>query len=274
MRAGHVLHVLDRLAVPLVVERREVVGRRVPLIVNVLVAARAHRAGHEEIRGNDPAYVRVGRRGEEGAVRTTPFLRHGQRRHEGVLNAVCLAPGGITACASRDRGHRRDHDKRDGYMSHPRPAAAIGRAPQRRAEHPRPRRRQHRMGGDQRRLRSCRADDEDADARDEAKRQQRRRDETDESGPEVSNQRPPGEHGQGQAHQGVECDVNVIPQRCGGESVEIRRADQQDDERGGTQRHRSPLASDGQSRPGLSLEGRTGATTSLPSRAARSIRRP
>ena len=36
-----VLHVLDRLAVPLVVERREVVRRRLPLLVDVLVAAAA-----------------------------------------------------------------------------------------------------------------------------------------------------------------------------------------------------------------------------------------
>ena len=36
LRADHVLHVLDRLPIPLVVERREVVRRRVPLLVDVL----------------------------------------------------------------------------------------------------------------------------------------------------------------------------------------------------------------------------------------------
>ena len=50
LRADDVLHVLDRFAVPLVVERREVVHRRVPLIVDVLVAAAARRAGQEEVR--------------------------------------------------------------------------------------------------------------------------------------------------------------------------------------------------------------------------------
>jgi hypothetical protein len=39
--ADHVLHVLDRFAVPLVVERRKVVHRRVPLLVNIAMAPAA-----------------------------------------------------------------------------------------------------------------------------------------------------------------------------------------------------------------------------------------
>ena len=74
LRADGVLHVLDRLAVPLVVERRKVVRRRVPLVVDVLVAAAARCAGHEEVRRDGAADVGVGRRGKErdSAARRLP----------------------------------------------------------------------------------------------------------------------------------------------------------------------------------------------------------
>ena len=52
-RADHVLHVLDGLAVELVVERREVVHRALPLLVDVLVALAAGFRIHEEVRRDD-----------------------------------------------------------------------------------------------------------------------------------------------------------------------------------------------------------------------------
>ena len=59
-RARDVLHVLDRLAVPLIVERGEMMDRRAPLLVNIAMAARATVGRHEEIRGNRAAQVCVG----------------------------------------------------------------------------------------------------------------------------------------------------------------------------------------------------------------------
>ena len=49
LRARDILQVLDRLAIPLVVERRKVVGRRIPLLVNVGVASATALAGQEKI---------------------------------------------------------------------------------------------------------------------------------------------------------------------------------------------------------------------------------
>ena len=50
--AGDVLHVLDALAIPLIVERRKVVHRTVPLGVNIGVAALAGLRFHEVLRRN------------------------------------------------------------------------------------------------------------------------------------------------------------------------------------------------------------------------------
>ncbi len=58
-RPDHVLHVLDRLAIPLVVERGEVVHRGAPLLVDVRVAAAAGVARQEEIRRDRHLDVRV-----------------------------------------------------------------------------------------------------------------------------------------------------------------------------------------------------------------------
>jgi hypothetical protein len=76
LRAHDVLHVLDGLAVPLVVERREAVHRRFPLLEDLLVTAAAALARHEEVRGDGPVHVGVGRRRKEGAARTGAFLVH------------------------------------------------------------------------------------------------------------------------------------------------------------------------------------------------------
>ena len=67
-----ILHVLDGLPVPLVVERGEVVGRRVPLIEDLAVAAGAVLALHEEVGGDLPADVRLDGGGEEGPFGPCP----------------------------------------------------------------------------------------------------------------------------------------------------------------------------------------------------------
>ena len=90
--ADDILHVLDRLAVPLIVERRHVVRRRVPLVVDLLVAASAGRAGHEEVRGNRPADVRAGGRREERRARSAAFTVHADRRIHRVHNRIAGLP--------------------------------------------------------------------------------------------------------------------------------------------------------------------------------------
>ncbi len=76
----HGLHVLDRPPVPLVVERGEVVRRRVPLLVDGLVTAAAFLAGHEEVRRDRAAHVRLARGGEERTVPALPLAVHRQGR--------------------------------------------------------------------------------------------------------------------------------------------------------------------------------------------------
>src|SRR5262249_55875400 len=74
--ADHVLHVLDRFSVPLIVERSKVMHRRIPLIVNILVAAATFFAGHEKWRRNRTADIGLRRRGEERAARSCAFAFH------------------------------------------------------------------------------------------------------------------------------------------------------------------------------------------------------
>ena len=103
-RADDVLHVLDRFAVPLIVERREVVHRRFPLVVDVGVAAPAGRARREEVGGDDAAAGRVGGRGKERSVGTGAFARHRDRRRRRVLNSKLLLPlplGNVRAAERR-----------------------------------------------------------------------------------------------------------------------------------------------------------------------------
>ena len=90
--ADGVLHVLDRLAVPLVVERGEVVGRRVPLVVDVLVTAAARGARHEEVRRNDAADVRLRRGRKERALRSPALRVHGRGRHRRILDTMPRLP--------------------------------------------------------------------------------------------------------------------------------------------------------------------------------------
>src|SRR5713226_3843136 len=70
--ADRILHVLNALAVPLVVEGRKVVHRTEPLVVDVLVAALAGVGLHEILAGNFLSAIDLGGTGEEGALRASP----------------------------------------------------------------------------------------------------------------------------------------------------------------------------------------------------------
>ena len=106
--ADRVLHVLDRLPVPLVVERREVVRRGVPLVVDVLVALGAGGARHEEVGGDDLAAVGVRGGGEERRARAGAFAVHAERRQRRVHDALSVRREvvGVVAQRRRERGRR------------------------------------------------------------------------------------------------------------------------------------------------------------------------
>src|SRR3954467_15859506 len=70
--ADRVLHVLDRLAVPLIVERREMTRRRLPLFVDIGMAPAAACTGHEKVCWSRPVHVRLARRSKH-LPRWTPF---------------------------------------------------------------------------------------------------------------------------------------------------------------------------------------------------------
>ncbi len=90
--ADRVLHVLDDLAIPLIVERREMVGRAVPLVVDVFVAALAGVGLHEELAGNLLLAIDLRGTGKEVAVGAVAFAVHGVGRHGRIFDAIARLP--------------------------------------------------------------------------------------------------------------------------------------------------------------------------------------
>ena len=108
LRANHILHVLDRLAIPLVVERGEMMCRRVPLVVDLAVAPAAHLAGHEEVRRNGPADVGARRRREERRPGAAAFFFHLRRDAARIVDAKTTRP-----LVGRERPERNRHQQDD-----------------------------------------------------------------------------------------------------------------------------------------------------------------
>src|SRR6266480_5175921 len=94
-RTSDFLHVLDALAVPLVVEGREMMHRAVPLLVDVGMAALAGVRFHEVLGGNIAAVSRLRGAGEELPLRTVAFAVHSLRRHQRIGDAVRVFPGDL-----------------------------------------------------------------------------------------------------------------------------------------------------------------------------------
>ena len=92
--AGDFLHVLDALAIPLIVEGRKVVHRAVPLRINVGVAALAGVGFHEILRGDVDRVLGLRGAGEEFSVGTVTLAVHGVGRHQRIDDAIgaCVAP--------------------------------------------------------------------------------------------------------------------------------------------------------------------------------------
>ncbi len=96
LRADDRLHVLDRLPVELVVERREVVHRALPLLVDVLVTLAAAFGVHEEVGRNRAADIGLRRRGEERRAIAATLLVHRERRASAGLT-IRSAGSGLAA---------------------------------------------------------------------------------------------------------------------------------------------------------------------------------
>src|SRR5205809_850019 len=116
-RADYVLHVLDRLAIPLVVERREMMRRGIPLLVNVAMALPAGLAGEKEAGGDESSNIRVGRGRKERPFRTHSLLVHAIGHDHRVLNPIRLAPLRISTRPrdGRRRGSQKGCGERDAY---------------------------------------------------------------------------------------------------------------------------------------------------------------
>ena len=97
--ADRVLHVLDRLPVPLVVERRKVVHRALPLIVDIPVAPLAGLGAHEELGENRLAVGSLGGARKHEALGAAAFVVHAERRRPGIADDVSRV--GIRAVVKR-----------------------------------------------------------------------------------------------------------------------------------------------------------------------------
>ena len=104
--AGDILHVLDTLAVPLIVEGREMVHRAVPLLVNVRMAALASVGFHEVLGGNVATMFSLRGTGEEFSLGAVAFAVHGFRGHQRIGNVIRVLPGDLAGppCAGGDGG--------------------------------------------------------------------------------------------------------------------------------------------------------------------------
>ena len=126
--ADRVLHVLDRLAVPLIVERRKMVRRAEPLVVDIFVAALAGVGLHEKLAGNFLLSVDLRRTGKERTLRTVALAIHVVGRHGGILNSVARLPtladvAGTIADprqGQRGRWRRAEPRRRSGNRANPR----------------------------------------------------------------------------------------------------------------------------------------------------------
>src|ERR1700689_5173301 len=88
-----VLHVLEALAIPSIVEGRKMVRRTLPFLVNVCVAALAGIGFGKIIRGNLPAVGRLGGTRKKRTARAIAFAVHGSRRDRRILDPVTAFPG-------------------------------------------------------------------------------------------------------------------------------------------------------------------------------------
>src|SRR6267378_5960247 len=99
------------------------VGRAVPLIVDILVTALAGIRLHEELAGNLFSAIHLRGTGKKWAGGAVAFAVHADGRKGGTFNASMLVPAGFAEIASDGRQHRqhRKHrcDAKNGVTGQP-----------------------------------------------------------------------------------------------------------------------------------------------------------
>ena len=90
--AGHVLHVLDTLAVPLIVERGTMVRRAVPLLVYIAVAALAGLRFHKVFGRNQLSVPGLRGAGKKMALGSISFGPHIGRSDRRIADPIGIAP--------------------------------------------------------------------------------------------------------------------------------------------------------------------------------------
>ncbi len=243
-RAHDVLHVLDRPAVPLVVEGREVVGGGGPLLVDLLVAAGAGVAGHEEV-GRDRA-AHVGLRGgrEEGALRAAAFAVHAVRGQGRVRDAIALR--GVPVLPHDHQRGRADHDGHDAEGQTLGQPLARARATRDTGRHPgqheqRAQRRHDDVGAQQPRVRARRAHHRKGQSRHRRQGQQRPRPDQG-ARPRPPTRQLPGRRGdEKHAQQEVEDDASEVEERRVRVGRQVRAVGDEDEEPEGELPHARSL---------------------------------
>src|ERR1700681_4126552 len=110
------------------------VGRTVPLIVDILVTALAGIRLHEELAGNLFSAIHLRGTGKKWAGGAVAFAVHADGRKDGIFNASMLVPAGFAEIASDGRQHRQHGEyggnAKDGMTGQPSIIAQPGRGDQ------------------------------------------------------------------------------------------------------------------------------------------------
>src|SRR5260370_1805949 len=108
------------------------VGRTVPLVVDIFVAALAGIRLHEELAGNFFSAIHLRGTGKKWAGGAVAFAVHAHGRKGGIFNASMLVPASFTEIASDGRQHRQHCEdsanakngktRQPSMIAHPHPA--------------------------------------------------------------------------------------------------------------------------------------------------------
>src|SRR5208337_478945 len=130
--ANRVLHILDRLAVPLVVERRKMVRRTEPLVVDIFVTALAGIRFHEKLAGNFLLPVNLRGAREKRTLRPIAFAIHVGGWDRRILNADTRLPAPADVMRSVAKGCKQQETNRGAQnrcartQGRPRPQPKLG----------------------------------------------------------------------------------------------------------------------------------------------------
>ena len=244
-RANDVLHVLDRLAIPLVVERREMMRRRLPLLVDLRVTAAARLAREKKVRRDDSPDVRVGRRRKERAARSRAFFQRARGHRRRIDDPE---PGARVRSAPRARGGGAGRREAD-HCAHRDNQPAIASGDPLHAQHcgvagerDPARQRQRDVGGQEPSKRSGRADDDDGDASQRTCGEDAGSDKKSRMhAPPASGETPCERDGKHRSKRNVKDDVDEVEERCVRERSKVCGVHGKRRDRDAQTQHVSPL---------------------------------